>query len=85
MQIAPGMIVRSKAGRDQERFYVVLAVEGGYALIADGKRRRAEQPKRKNPRHLSPTRTTVALTEADTNPKLRRLLKPFNEGAGAVR
>lgn len=85
MRIVPGMIVCAKAGRDQERFFVVVAVEDGRALIVDGKRRGAEHPKRKNPRHLSPTQTVVALSEAMTNPKLRRLLRPFNGDADAIR
>lgn len=84
MQILPGSIVRSNAGRDQERYYVVLAREGSYALIADGKVHRAEHPKRKNIRHLSATAQIVPLTETGTNPKLRRALRRFNEPETAV-
>lgn len=84
MQIVPGSIVRSGAGRDQERFYVVLAVEDGFALIADGKVRKVEHPKRKNLRHLSATAQTVPLSDTDTNPKLRRVLRRWNQPASAV-
>ena len=42
MEIAKSDIVRSDAGRDQGKLFVVLAVEGEYLLLADGKGRKAE-------------------------------------------
>ena len=45
-------IVVSQAGRDSGKLYIVLAVEGNYALLADGKNRRLQKPKRKNIKHL---------------------------------
>ena len=53
-----GSIVRSVAGRDAKRIFVVISVEedsgenGGYVWIADGKLRKIETPKRKKLRHL---------------------------------
>ena len=47
MDIVKGSVVRAKAGRDKDKFFVVLQTDGEYALIADGKRRRVEHPKRK--------------------------------------
>lgn len=53
-----GSIVRSTAGRDAKRIFVILALEddsgaeGGYVWLADGKLRRIEKPKRKKLRHL---------------------------------
>jgi ribosomal protein L14E/L6E/L27E len=73
-----GMIVKSDAGRDQERFYVVVRAGEGFAYIADGKRRPLEKPKRKNIRHLKGTSCFIDLTQADTNPRLRRALRPWN-------
>ncbi len=37
MEIAKSNIVRSDAGRDKGKLFVVLAVEGEYLLLADGK------------------------------------------------
>ena len=37
MEIAKSDIVRSDAGRDQGKLFIVLAVEGEYLLLADGK------------------------------------------------
>ena len=39
MEITRGLVVRALAGRDMGGFFVVLSVDGGYAEIADGKRR----------------------------------------------
>ena len=55
MEITRGLVVRALAGRDMGGFFVVLSVDGGYAEIADGKRRRLASPKRKNLRHLQRT------------------------------
>ena len=47
MEIAASNIVRSVAGRDQGKLFIVLAV-----LLADGKSRKVESPKRKKRRHV---------------------------------
>ena len=52
MEIAKSDIVRSDAGRDQGKLFIVLAVEGEYLLLADGKGRKAESPKRKKRKHV---------------------------------
>ena len=52
MEIAASNIVRSSAGRDRGKLFVVLAVEGEYLLLADGKSRKVESPKRKKRRHV---------------------------------
>ena len=78
MTITAGSVVRAKAGRDKENFFVVLAVENGFALIADGKRRKVESPKRKNLIHLQGTNTVLSET-MDTNRKIRNALRNFSE------
>jgi len=46
-------LVRSTAGRDKDQYYLVLRVQDdGFVLLVDGDRRRAENPKRKNIKHL---------------------------------
>ena len=58
MEIAASNIVRSVAGRDQGKLFIVLAVEGEYLLLAGdgahvlGKSRKVESPKRKKRRHV---------------------------------
>ena len=79
MDIQKGSIVIAKAGRDKGGCYVVLERDGSYALIADGKRRRVEHPKRKKLMHLSAT-NTVAAGSFETNPQVKRIIQGFKEG-----
>jgi len=79
MSVSQGSVVRAKAGRDKDQFFVVLDVSQGYALIADGKRRKVENPKRKKLIHLAPTNITLTET-MDTNRKIRKALCDFGEG-----
>ena len=52
MDIARSDIVKATAGRDKGKLFFVLAVEGEYLLLADGKTRRLERPKRKKRKHV---------------------------------
>ncbi len=79
MNIQKGSIVRALAGRDKGGFFVVLAIVGSYALIADGKRRQVQRPKRKKLIHLAPT-DTVYEGSTETNPQIRKAIREFNGG-----
>ena len=68
MEIAASNIVRSVAGRDQGKLFIVLAVEGEYLLLADGKSRKVESPKRKKRRHV----LFVAADESRLADKIKR-------------
>ena len=81
MEIAKSDIVRSDAGRDRGKLFVVLAVEGEFLLLADGKTRKVEHPKRKKRRHVlyvsaEETRLSekIRSNEKITNSELRRTL-----------
>lgn len=51
--ISKGCIVLSVAGRDKGKYFYVLNLDSkGYALLVDGRLRRADSPKRKKLRHL---------------------------------
>ncbi|MGI6152064.1 MAG: RNA-binding protein [Christensenellales bacterium] len=48
-----GRVAVSKAGRDKGRAFIVLErADGDHVLIADGKLRKIEKPKRKKLKHL---------------------------------
>lgn len=47
-----GTVVRSVAGRDRKREFIVIGERDGMALVADGSLHEAASPKVKNPRHL---------------------------------
>lgn len=52
-EVAIGQLVRSKAGRDKDRVFVVIdIVDDLYVLIADGDLRKAEKAKKKKIKHL---------------------------------
>ena len=84
MEIAKSDIVRSDAGRDRGKIFIVLAVEGEYLLLADGKGRRVEAPKRKKRRHVlfvaadeSRLADKIKRSEKITHSELRRTLAAY--------
>ncbi len=79
MNIQKGSIVKATAGRDKEGWFVVLETDGSYAMIADGKRRRVQAPKRKNLKHLAPT-NAVCKASPQTNPQIKKVLREFIGG-----
>ena len=86
MEIAKANIVRSDAGRDKGKLFVVLAVEGEYLLLADGKSRKVESPKRKKRRHVlfvaadeNRLSDKIKSEEKITNSELRRTLAGYRD------
>lgn len=48
-----GSIARSTAGRDKDKIFVIVGVlDEAYVLIADGRSRKIEKPKKKKLKHL---------------------------------
>ena len=47
-----GYLVKSLAGHDKERIYVIIKEQGEYVYLADGKYRTMDKPKRKNKKHV---------------------------------
>lgn len=51
-----GRYVWSKAGRDKDELFIIIdIVDDNHVLIADGKRRRVSNPKKKKLKHLNIT------------------------------
>ncbi len=70
-----GQVVRSKAGRDKGKVFVVLGVvDDEYVLIADGDYRGLDAPKKKKIKHLIVYKTVLE----DLNEKLRTKQKINN-------
>lgn len=78
MLIEKGMIVKSVAGHDQNRFYVVMSTDGVNASIADGKVRPLEKPKSKKVKHLAATSSRADAEKLTTNRQLRQVLAGYN-------
>ena len=70
LTLARGQVVRSTAGRDCSSLLAVISV----ALLADGKHRPLERPKRKSIKHLSPTDFSLSETQLASNRGLRKAL-----------
>ena len=74
---ALGRVVRSAAGRDKKRPFVIVAVNGdGTASIADGALRRLAKPTRKNLAHLVITDARIALDGLD-DAAIREFLRSY--------
>ena len=87
MDIAKSNIVKSIAGRDAGDLFFVLETQGDFLLLADGKRRRVETPKRKRRKHVvlvSQTETplTMKIRSSDkiTNSELRKAITAIGGG-----
>ncbi|MEF9854005.1 MAG: KOW domain-containing RNA-binding protein [Hydrogenoanaerobacterium sp.] len=78
MLIEKGCVVKSAYGHDADRFYVVMKLEDDFAFICDGKLRRIEKPKRKNQKHLKPTKTVLSVEDLTTNNQIRQALRAYN-------
>ena len=74
-----GNVVRCTAGREKDRFYLVIEVRNGQAAIADGKTRKLAAPKWKNTKHLAATNHKLELAAVPTDRKLRCALAPLNQ------
>lgn len=86
MEYQIGQVVYSKSGHDKGDVQMIIRVEGEYLLLADGKRRKLEKPKRKKKMHVQPTfyveedvaaklQTGAYLLDADIKKALKKYLK----------
>lgn len=74
--IQVGSLVWALAGREKDSLYVAVRVGGGFVYLADGRHRKAESPKKKSMKHISPANAPVYTGEL-TNKKLRRLINQY--------
>ena len=79
MDIVKANIVKSTAGRDKGELFFVLATEGDFLLLADGRLRPVERPKRKRRKHVVLRRADggelsrrIRSNESITNSELRK-------------
>ncbi|MCI6728611.1 MAG: KOW domain-containing RNA-binding protein [Candidatus Faecousia sp.] len=86
MEIGKSDIVRSIAGRDQGKLFYVIETDGAYVLVANGKERRLERPKRKKLKHVrkvpraeSRVAAKILSGEKVLNSELRRDLAAFSQ------
>ncbi len=64
VDLKPGQLVRSLAGRDKGKHYLVLReLDHKYVLVVDGHRRPVARPKKKNKAHLQHYKRRAGLEE----------------------
>ena len=86
-----GQVVKALRGRDQDRYAVIVGIlDERFVLIADGVKRKFDQPKKKNVLHLEFTdfvsrEVSDSLRETGrvTNGKLRYAIAKFLESMNA--
>ena len=86
MDIAKSNLVQATAGREEGKYFFVLDTDGEYLLLADGKCRKLEAPKRKKCKHVrfiaqSDCRVAekIRRNEKITNSELRKALAAIGE------
>ena len=86
-EIRTADIVLSLTGRDRGQLMLVVAEEGDFLLLANGRARRAENPKRKRRKHVALVGESHSLvaekirsSEKITNSELRRAIAAYVGG-----
>ncbi len=74
MEFRKGELVVCTAGREKERLMCVTAFDGEYVYLCDGRERRFDNPKRKNPKHVTKTDKFIADSMFSTDRALRKAL-----------
>ena len=83
MQLKPGMLVKSKAGHDKDRIYVIIRAEDEYVYVADGDLRPLRRMKRKNGKHLQPI-LKMRLEEMPDDAAVRSIIRKFTRQGDQV-
>ncbi len=78
MDYRPGMLARSKAGRDKGCIYVIISVKNEYVYLADGGLRPLSRMKRKNIRHLQPVLKRTA-EDISSDIEIRRVIREYEQ------
>lgn len=85
--ISIGQVVKSRAGRDKGRIFLVYGVvDEQYVYIVDGDLRRLDSPKKKKIKHLIVFNTVLPEFKEKiensvkiNNSYIRKILEPFNK------
>ena len=89
MDFEIGHVVRSAAGHDRGDLFMIIGIDGDYLLLADGKARQTDAPKRKKKKHVhregvsaSPAALRLLKGERAGNNEIRRALAAFGGQTG---
>lgn len=76
-----GMLVKSKAGHDTGKIYVIADTDDAYVYLVDGKIRTLDKPKKKKKKHVQIILKQYETAGADDG-KIRQILKTWNQKEG---
>ncbi len=85
--ITIGQVVKSKAGRDKGRVFLIYdIIDSQYVFVVDGDLRKLDKPKKKKIKHLIVFNTVmpefkekVENSVKINNSYIRKILEPFNK------
>lgn len=77
-----GQIVISTAGHDKGELLVIAGFDKNRVLVCDGKQRKLERPKLKNPKHLMETGILLSEDSIATNRKIRKTINKSSNPGG---
>ena len=78
MHLKIGSVVYPLSGHDRGVAFAVVGFANNSVLIANGRQRKIEKPKAKNPKHLQITAETLEQNRLLTNKLLHEALRPHN-------
>ena len=82
MELKVGQVMESLAGHDKGELMVIAGFENDKVLVCDGKHRKLEKPKCKNPKHLQDTEMFLEPDSMATNKMLRKTLNKIANPGG---
>lgn len=74
-----GTVVISLKGKDTDFLMCVIGENEGKVLVCDGRKRRLENPKSKNPKHLKELSCELSGEQMRTDKQIRKALKLIAE------
>ena len=72
-----GTFVRSLAGHDKGRVYIIVREESESVYLADGRLREIGRPKRKNKKHVQPIRRQFDQSGGWSNEAVKRAIEGY--------
>ena len=72
-----GTFVRSLAGHDKDRVYIIVREESESVYLADGRLREIQRPKRKNKKHVQPIRRRLDESGGWSNESVKRAIEGY--------
>lgn len=79
MEWAIGTVVYALCGRDRGKMMCVVESDDTRVFVCDGKERKLQKPKPKNPKHIRKTEHTLTREQMRSDRAIKQALKSFSE------